>query len=202
MITTSTRPSCTTTSRSTPRSAIVSTGISGSQTSRLRQAAPAPAMRLRPPAPCSPGRPGVGALHMLHHAEQVPEVLAVPAGASAGLHPLVGRPGQRGPGQHRICRFIPRIAQRCRVDCDARRNKRCARRRRTRTSHPCSPRAGPPPPGRARGSPRCRRRAGSPTRWNGAGDRRSPFSDFAAMAARVASSLDIIARQYASANAE
>ena len=66
------RPS---TSRSTPRSAMVSTGISGSSPRPRR---PRPVRAVRHCLGRSPGRPRIGALQMLHLGQQMAKVLAVP----------------------------------------------------------------------------------------------------------------------------
>src|ERR1700687_3067347 len=88
------------TSRSTPRSAIVSTGISGSTTA----AATAHARERRSESldarvivgTASPSRLRIGALQELQLGEDVAEVLAVTSGAAAGLHPFArGEPQVR-----------------------------------------------------------------------------------------------------------
>src|SRR5216684_4163145 len=100
---TSTAPFSTRTSRSTPRSAIVSTGISGSTTA----AAAAHAREHRSESlkarvivgTASPSRVRIGALHELQLGEDVAEVLAVASGTAAGLHPLAYRKPQARLGQ-------------------------------------------------------------------------------------------------------
>src|ERR1700693_1463618 len=95
-----TAPFSTRTSRSTPRSAIVSTGISGSTTAaatvhaRERRSASLKALVIVRTA--SPSRVRIGALHKLQLGKDVAEMLAMTARAAAGLHPSArGKPQVR-----------------------------------------------------------------------------------------------------------
>src|ERR1700693_1391933 len=94
----STAPFSTRTSRSTPRSAIVSTGISGSTTAaatahaRERRSESLKALVIVGTA--SPSRVRIGALQKLQLGEDVAGVLAMTSRAAAGLHPIARRGAQ------------------------------------------------------------------------------------------------------------
>src|ERR1700687_1683558 len=91
----STVPFSTRTSRNTPRSAIVRTGISGSTTAaaavhaRARTSESLEARVIVGTA--SPSRIRIGALEKLQLGQDVAEMLAVPSLAAAGLHPFIRR---------------------------------------------------------------------------------------------------------------
>ena len=156
------------TSRRTPRSAMVSTGISGSTTVPQRLATPARADRTQLLRRQSPGSTRISALQMLHDSvNMVPEMLAVPPvdlpprciqvppGSVSVACRSARRPMRRVPA---IGRSVARIdgttpvGDECLLDAiNARTSRRCRA-----TAHPA-------PPATGDGFPPCRRPDGSAT---------------------------------------
>src|SRR5262249_18309397 len=106
----STFPPFTFTSRNTPRSATVRTGISGSTTAaaasqaRERSSASVPVVSV---ATASPSRVRIGALQELQLGQNMTEVLAVTPRAAAGLHPFALRHPQSRFAEDRGERALP-----------------------------------------------------------------------------------------------
>src|SRR6266480_2586643 len=125
---TSTAPFSTRTSRSTPRSAMVSTGISGSTTA----AATAHARERRSESlgvlvivrTASPSRVGIGALQELQLGKDMAEMLAVASHAAARLHPFARRQPQVRLSQDRGERALPAWTDKGAIGRDARLDQR------------------------------------------------------------------------------
>src|SRR6266567_9279380 len=120
---TSTAPFSTRTSRSTPRSAIVSTGISGSTTAAAaahtcdRKSESLKARVIVCMA--SPSCVRIGPLQELQLGQDMAEMLTVTSGAAAGLHPFAWRKLQVGVGQDGGERALPSRADAGAIDGDA-----------------------------------------------------------------------------------
>src|SRR5947209_12365774 len=118
----STAPSSTRTSRSTPKSSTVSTGISGSTTAAAAAQArerSSDSFKVVTLATASPSRVRIGALQKLQLGEDVAEMLAVASRAAPGLHPIAFRHPQVRFGQDRSKRLLPARPDAGAVDRDA-----------------------------------------------------------------------------------
>src|SRR6266536_1466817 len=120
---TSTAPFSTRTSRSTPRSAIVSTGISGSTTAAAAAHAcdrKSESLKARViVCMASPSCVRIGPLQELQLGQDMAEMLTVTSGAAAGLHPFAWRKLQVGVGQDGGERALPSRADAGAIDGDA-----------------------------------------------------------------------------------
>src|SRR3569833_1233299 len=104
-----------------PRSTTETTGISGSGTvSRMALIrSSAPASRGAAVAMALPDGVGIGARQELHRREQMAEMLAVMADASAARGARIGRQGKRSLAQHRLDPCVEPGTQCPAIDGDA-----------------------------------------------------------------------------------